>query len=130
MADTVNIQTAFSGTRKHVIVLTNTSDGTGESVVNKLDISTLTGPNAAAPSSVSLLKAEWVCSGMTAALFWDHTANDEMIVCGGTGSVDFTATGGLADPKSTGGTGDVLLTTAGHTAADVYNITLTFLLKE
>ena len=133
MADTVNIQTVFAGTRKHVIHLTNESDGTGESGVTKLDISGLIGPDGTAPTSVSLIEASWdvqSTNGGYVVLEWDHTTDDEMLVLGGSGAVSFEKLGGLHDPKSTGGTGDVLLTTDSFVDGDSYDITLVFKLKD
>jgi hypothetical protein len=132
MADTVDTLTVFSGTRKLVKRYTNVSDGTGESAVNKLDISTLTSFNGIAPTSVKIMKIFWSIQGFTSVrLFWDHTTDDEITVLGaGVGDVDYSSVGGLMDPKSTGGTGDVLLTTAGLVAGNTYDITIVFELKQ
>jgi hypothetical protein len=132
MADTVDTLTVFSGTRKRVVRYTNVSDGTGESAVNKLDISTLTGPNGLAPTSVKIMEILWSIQGFTSVrLFWDHTTDDEIAVLGpGNGYADYTAVGGLMDPKSSGDTGDIFLTTAGTTSGNTYDITIVYQLKD
>lgn len=131
MADTVDVTSVFSGSHRHVLHLTNESDGTGESAVTKLDISTLTGPTGAAPSSVTLLEARWSVQGFSyVVLEWDATTNDEMLVCSGNDYASFEAAGGKADPGSTGSTGDVVLTTDGGADGSSYDITLVFRLEE
>jgi len=131
MADTVDVKSPFSGTKKYVLRLTNESDGTGESAITKLDISTLTGPNGAAPTSITLLEYNYNVSGFNyVVLEWDHTTNDEMLVAAaGSGYADFSGFGGNADPGSSGGTGDLILTTDGAADGDAYDITLVFKLK-
>jgi len=132
MADTVNTDTIFAGTNRHVIHIQNKSDGTGESAVSKLDISGLIGPNGAAPSKVVLEEVNYNIVGFSSVqLFWDHTANDEMVTLPtGSGYLDFRSVGGKVDPASAGGTGDVLLTTVGASATSTYDITLAFRLKD
>lgn len=120
MADAVTSQTAFSGTKRVVMAFTNTSDGTGESAVQKVDISTLPG----APSAVKIEKVWYNTFGMAVKILFDHTTDDTGMVLQGDGYMDFTKFGGLKDPASTGGTGDILFTTVGHTLGDTYNIVL------
>ena len=129
MADTVDTKVVFAGTRHYVVKLTNISDGTGESAVTKVDMSTLTGPNGEAPTKISIEKIEYQVDGMQVRLFWDATVDDEIAVLAGQGIFDWTCTGGLHDPQSSGATGDIKLTTNGHTAGDGYDITLYLKLK-
>jgi len=132
MADVVDTLVVFSGTRKRVVRLTNVSDGIGESAVTKVDISALVGPNGSAPTSVKVMEILWSIQGFTSVrLFWDHTTDDEIAVLGtGNGYADYSSVGGLMDPKSTGGPGDILLTTAGATSGNTYDITLVLQLKD
>lgn len=118
MADTVTSQVNFSGTNKYVATFTNTSDGTGESDVAKINISGLAG----APIKVKINKIWYDISGMAVEMSFDHDANDTVLVLGDQGFLDFTSFGGIQDPASTGGTGDVLFTTIGETANDTYTI--------
>lgn len=131
MADTVDTITLFSGKRHIVKRYTNVSDATGESAVTKLDISTLTGPDGTAPTAVGIVEMVWNIQGFTSVrLFWDHTADDEIAVLSGNGYRDYSDTGILMDPRSSGGTGDVLLTTAGAASGATYDITIKFRLKD
>lgn len=132
MADAVDSMTIFSGRRRHVVRLTNVSDGTGESAVAKVDISALVGPNGSAPTSTVVERIDYNIQGFSSvALYWDHTTDDEIAVLpAGTGCIDEWAAGGRHDPKSTGGTGDILLTTNGAAADATYDITLWLRLKD
>lgn len=131
MADTVDVRPLFIGTRRVAYRFTNVSDGTGEAAVTKIDISTLVGPDGrTAPTRSAIEQIEWSLQGFTSVrLFWDHTTDDEIAVLSGAGFKDFREVGGMADPSSAGGTGDVLLTTAGAAAGATYDITLIMRLK-
>lgn len=129
MADTVDTKVVFSSQNRYVVRLLNLSDGTGESAVVKVDISTLTGPDGTPPTRTVVEKIEYDISGMTIRLYWDHTTDDEIAVLGGSGFLDWSESGGLVD-NGTGDTGDILLTTNGHAAGDTYNITLWLRLKD
>ncbi len=131
MADTVDSLVVFNGKRLYSVRLTNVSDGTGESGVAKVDISTLTGPAGSAPSYTKVREILYNIQGFTSVrLFWDHTTDDEIAVLpAGNGYMDYTALGSLTDPRSSGGTGDILLTTAGAAANATYDITLVVELK-
>lgn len=131
MADTVNTQVVFTGNRRYVVRLTNESDGTGESAVTKVDISTLTAPSgkAGAPGTAATYtaidKIEYQVNGFNyVKLAWDHTTDDEIAILSGNGCIDAKAFGGIVDPKSTGGTGDILLTTDGAIDGASYDITI------
>jgi len=132
MADTVDSLVQFSGTRKYVIRLTNISDGTGESGVIKVDISTLTNGKGIAPTALNVESIQWSIQGFSSVrLHWDHTTDDEIAVLGaGNGFKDYTQAGALKDPRSTGGTGDILLTTAGAISGATYDILLTCVLSD
>lgn len=133
MADVVDTRVLFNGTRKYSARFTNVSDATGESAVVKIDISTLIGPNGVdAPTAVKLTEVEWSIQGFTSVrLLWDHTTDDEIVVLApGNGYASYEGVGGLMDPRSTGGTGDVLLTTAGAISGASYDITVVFELKK
>lgn len=131
MADTVDNKVIFAGTKIYAMRFTNVSDGTGENAVVKVDISTLIGPNGQAPTAVKVREVMWNIQGFTSVrLFWDHTTDDEIVVLGaGTGYADYVGLGGLIDPRTAGGTGDVLFTTAGAASGATYDITLVLELK-
>lgn len=133
MADTVDTKVLFNGTRLYGVRLTNVSDGTGESAVIKVDISTLVGPNGVdAPTYTKVRELEWSIQGFSSVrLFWDHTTDDEIsVLAPGNGYASYEGLGGMVDPKSAGGTGDILLTTAGAATGATYDITIVLELKK
>jgi len=125
MADAVDSKVIYSG-RRYGLHLTNVSDGTGESAVTKVDISTLVDPNGATATYSAIDRVEYNIRGFTSVrLLWDHTTDDEIAVLPtGSGVMDWSVGGGNVDPRSTGGTGDVLLTTAGATSGATYDLTI------
>lgn len=131
MADAVDTIVVRNSPREYIVRLLNISDGTGEFAVIKVDISTLVGPNGRAPSAVSLQEMQWAIQGFNSVrLYWDHTTDDEIDVLSGVGYRSYRDVGGLMDQRSAGGTGDVLLTTAGAASGNTYDITLCFRLKD
>lgn len=136
MADAVTSQTIVDGDRYAVIKLTNVSDGTGESAVTKVDVSSLAslGSNTAdqkACTGVSIEKIWWQCIGMKVKILWDATSDAFCIELGEnqSGSHDYSSFGGLTNNAGAGKTGDIKFTTVGHTSADTYTIIL-YLRKE
>jgi len=127
MADAVTSQVLVSNKTKYVGAFTNISDGTGESDVTKVDISGLIG----APTKVKINEVWFAIFGMSVEITTDHTADDTVLTLTGTGYFNFAIPfGGIVDPASAGGTGDVLFTTIGHAANDTYSIILGLGLKE
>lgn len=120
MSDAVTSQTLFNGSKRTVRKFTNLSDGSGESAVQKVDISALTG----APTAVRIMQVWYNTSGMSVSVLFDHTTDDTSMILQGDGHFDFRGFGGVADPASAGDTGDILFTTTGHTSGDSYNIIL------
>jgi len=131
MTDTVDTNVIFNGNRKYNVQLLNTSDGTGESAVVKVDISGLTGLSGVAPSKLVIEWAEWAVQGFTSVLLaFDATTDDPALRLSGVGFKDFREGGGLVDPASTGATGDLLLSTVGAVSGATYDITLMLRLKD
>lgn len=134
MADTVTSNVIANTRTRYVVHLTNVSDGTGEAAVIKVDKSTLVASDGAEPASLDIERVDYCVNGMAVTLAWDHTTDDTALVLAGNGGIDFRGVGvvpdldggvgNLRDPRSAGGTGDLLLTTTGHTAGDTYDITL------
>lgn len=136
MADAVTNRTISESGDEITVHLTNISDGTGESAVVKIDKSTLTtlssaGVDGLEPDSLDILSVRWNIQGFASVRFlWDHTTDDVALVLTGSGYDDFRGDGfnralkGLADPRSSGQTGDVLLTTNGGVSGSTYDITL------
>lgn len=125
MADAVTTTTLFEGQQRLVVRLTNRSDGTGESNVTKVDKSTFTGLNGLEPTSLVVEGIAGDSSGMQVRLYCDRTTPVEIATLGGVGIYkrDYRSIGGLSTAGS-GGTGDILLSTTGHSAGDSYDITL------
>ena len=131
MADAVTSTTIQDGNRIAVIQLTNTSDGTGESAVTKVDVSALATntANGQACTGVKLGRIVYSTFGMSVKLLWDATTDT---ICWDLNSdyttdEDFTAFGGIQNTSGTGKTGDINLTTTGHASGDSYVIVLTLI---
>lgn len=121
-------------TDTHLLVhLTNISDGTGESAVTKVDKSAYLAEDGGEPASLDILEARWCVQGFSSVrILWDHTTDDVGLVLAGSGYDDFrkgqnglpTFKKGVADPRSSGDTGDIKVTTAGAVSGATYDITL------
>ena len=130
MADAVTSTTIQDGDRVAIVQLTNTSDGTGESAVVKIDVSALASNSASGLpcTGVKLGKIVYSTFGMSAKLLWVADVNT---ICWDlnenyTDSEDFTEFGGIRNTAAASGkTGDIMLTTTGHSDGDSYVIVLT-----
>lgn len=120
MVDAVTSQTIIDGSKNVVMKLTNVSDGTGESAVTKVDVSGLNG----APTRVKINKVHYSVAGMVATLLWDADTDVRVMDLQGDGCFDASMFGGLINNAGTGVTGDIKLTTTGHTSGDSYTIIL------
>lgn len=120
MVDAVTSQKLIDGPANVVYKFTNISDGTGESAVLKVDVSALSG----APAAVKIMEIQYEIVGMSVQLLWDADTDDLIEVLQSSGFMDYRRFGGLYNPKSTGWTGDIKLTTTGHTSGDTYSIIL------
>lgn len=128
MADAVSIVELQDGPKKAVFYLTNLSDGSGESEVKKIDMSTLaTNAEGTSISSLSISNITFSTVGMSATLLYDATANVVAIGLPAdySDTIDLSSqVGGLPNYAGGGVTGDVLLTTVGHSAGDSYSIVI------
>lgn len=131
MSDAVTTTVLSNGPDRYAVHLTNISDGSGESAVAKVDKSGLTAEDGGEPVSLDIEQVRWCIQGFTSVrLLWDHTTDDTALVLSGSGYEDFRGDSflrsqmGLADPRSAGDTGDILLTTAGAVSGATYDITL------
>lgn len=134
MADAVTKIVMADSASHHIVHLTNISDGTGESAVIKVDKSAIgTARDGAEAASLDIEQVRWAIQGMTSVrILWDHATDDVGLVLTGSGYDDFRGetgmggynTGSLKDPRSSGGTGDILLTTNGAVSGGTYDITL------
>jgi hypothetical protein len=127
MADAVDVRTINDGDKNLVVHLQSVSDGTGESAVQKIDISGLSFSDGRVPTTLSLQEIQWDMQGINyVQLLFDATTDDEMVTLSGNGYKNFEDVGGLSDPQSTGYTGDILLTTGGATSGGSYDIIARF----
>ena len=125
MADVTDSIVIETTPRRYIVRFLNVYVDTGESAVVKVDKSTLTASNGAEPRDLIIDEIEWTIQGYTyIKLLWDHTTDDEIAVLTGTGYRNYWSSGGLKDPRSAGGTGDVVATTVGTTAGNSYDITI------
>jgi hypothetical protein len=120
MADAVATNVLQTGTIRKILSFTNVSDGTGESGVNKVDISALNN----APTKVKINRIWWSVSGLQVRILFDHDTDDTALILDGSGHFDFRSFGGFQDPASAGGTGDILFTTLNYAANDSYTVIL------
>ena len=127
MADAVATRVQSNGARWYEVTFTNISDGTGESAVVKIDKSTLVNELGLEPDTLSIYRIGWSIQGFTSVrILYDHTTDDVAFVCAaGNGYWDEKFEGApIKDPDSTGGTGDILFTTAGAVSGATYTITM------
>lgn len=124
MADTVNVQNVHAGAYRRAVHLTNESDGTGESAVAKVDISTLTTSDGRTCTKTAIDMIEYQVSDGYAVLEWNHSTPDEIAVLRGNGVIDWRDVGGKTDPGASGGTGDIQITTDGFFDGSSYDITI------
>jgi hypothetical protein len=127
MADAVASQTILDGERLFIAKYTNLSDGTGETGVIKVDVSTLN-PNSfnLACNGVKLNKIYATTHGMQVRILWDATTDVFAWVIPQNSNylMDFSSFGGIPNNAGTGKTGDVLFTTQDTSAGDSYTIVL------
>lgn len=99
------------------------SDGTGEAAAIVADKSALA-INGTAVGHMAIERVRGVNSGFTTiTLAWDHDTDDKaLVIPAGAIDMDFRDVGGLHDPQSAGGTGDLVITSAGATAGDIYHL--------
>ena len=127
MADAVSSQTILDGERLFIGKFTNISDGTGETGVIKIDVSTLK-PNAFgyACNGVKINKIWGSAHGMNVRILFDATTDTFawLIPQNTMYLMDFSTFGGLPSNAGAGVTGDVLFTTHDASAGDTYTIVL------
>jgi len=127
MADTVTTRTIVNSPKVVVLRLMNTSDGTGETNVTKMNIASFTNAFGKTATYTTIDRIEYSVWGMTSVqLNWDHTVDDRIANLNGNdfGFMDWCKEGGHTDPRSAGGTGNIILSTQGATATGGYDITL------
>ena len=133
MADAVKTTTVIDGPKSAIIYCSNTSDGTGEAAVTKVDVSALASrQDGTACTGVRLKKVVFSNVGMGVKILWDATTD---VIAGElpadySDTLDYSDINGLPNNAASGGkTGDIQFTTIGHTSGDTYSVVL-YCLKE
>ena len=129
MADTVTTQTiADTSGVKFVVKMTNLSDGTGETLVKKVDASELTFMSEDGNRKISKIWYSINTANNKSAveLLWDGETNATATLLSGNGYWDLRTAGDEIPNNSTTPTGDVLLSTNGFINGDNYTILVEF----
>ena len=128
MADVVTSQTIQDGARHVVMSFTNVSDGSGEAAVKKVDVSALeSDPISGSACSTVAIQSVWFSTlGMSVKLLWD--ADTDVLAlhfpADYSDSLDMSEFSGLNNNAGAGVTGDIMLTTVGHSSGDAYTVVL------
>ena len=130
MADQITTQTiADTSGVKYVTKMTNFSDGTGESLVTKVDASATTFMSEDAERKISKIWYSINTTNQKSAveLLWAGTgSNQTAVILSGNGYWDFREAGDELKNNATGATGDVLLSTRNFANGDNYTIIIEF----
>jgi len=129
MADIVTTQ-VLSDTSgvKYVAKLTNLSDGSGESLVTKVDASGTTFMSEDGNRKIAKI---WYSVNTTnpkacVELLWEGASNATAVLLGGQGYWDLRTAGNEITNNATTPTGDVLLSTRDFVVGDNYTILVEF----
>ena len=129
MADTVTTQTiADTSGVKFVAKLTNLSDGSGETLVKKIDASELTFMSEDGNRSIARVYYSINTSDRKSGveILWDGETNATALFLSGQGFMDFRTDGNSIPNNATTPTGDVLLSTKNFASGDNYTIIVEF----
>tara|TARA_B100000212_G_scaffold7224_1_gene5447 strand:+ start:987 stop:1379 length:393 start_codon:yes stop_codon:yes gene_type:complete len=129
MADTVSTQTLTDTTGvKFAVKMTNYSDGTGETLVKKVDASATTFMTEDGNRKISKIFYSINTANPKSAveLIWDGTDNATAVLLSGQGFWDLRADGNEITNNATTPTGDVLLSTKNFAIGDNYTILVVF----
>ena len=127
MADAVASQTLFDGERVAIMKFTNTSDGTGESNVVKVNPALLAASAAGgACDAVTITKITSLTHGMEVQLKWKANTPViiETIAQNSNYQQDFEKIGGLTNNAGAGKDGAITFTTLDQSAGDTYTVVL------
>ena len=126
MADAVKTTTIEDGDRTGVIYCSNTSDGTGEAAVTKVDVSELaSNQDGTSCSGVTLQKVIFSTVGMGVKILWDASTDVIAVELPAdySDTLDYSDISGLPNNAASGGkTGDIQFTTVGHSSGDTYSV--------
>ena len=129
MADTVSTQTLTDTTGvKFAVKITNFSDGTGETLVKKVDASETTFMTEDGNRKISQIFYSINTANPKSAveLIWDGATNATAVLLSGQGFWDLRTDGNEIVNSATTPTGDVLLSTKNFALGDNYTILVVF----
>ena len=129
MADIVTVQTiADTSGVKYVAKLTNFSDGTGETLVTKVDASALTFITEDVNRKISKIfySINTANNKSGVELLWAGATNATAVLLSGNGYWDLRPSGNEIPNNATTPTGDVLLSTKNFANGDNYTIIIEF----
>ena len=129
MADLVTTQTIADTTGvKFVSKLTNFSDGTGESLVKKIDASEVTFMSEDGNRKIAKIWYSINTANPKSAveIIWDGETNATALLLSGNGYWDLRTAGDEIVNNATTPTGDVLLSTKNFASGDNYTIIVEF----
>jgi Ethanolamine utilization protein EutJ (predicted chaperonin) len=127
MADAVTTQTLMDGERLVVMKFTNISDGTGETAVTKVNVSTLLpNGNGKACTGVIVNKITSVCHGMEVRMYWDASTDVPFFLATINTNYenDFSKIGGITNNAGAGKNGNIVFSTSDQTNGDTYTVVL------
>ncbi len=127
MADAVTTQTLMDGERLAVMKFTNISDGTGETAVTKVNVSTLSANGNGQPcTGVIVNKITSVCHGMEVRMYWDASTDVPFFLSTVNTNYenDFSKIGGITNNAGAGKTGNIVFSTSDQTNGDTYTVVL------
>jgi hypothetical protein len=127
MADAVTTQTLLDGERLAIMKFTNISDGTGETAVTKVNVSTLTASNSGkACTGVTVTKITSVCHGLEVRMYWDASTDVPFFLSTINTNYenDFANFGGITNNAGTGKNGNIVFSTSDASSGDTYTVVL------
>jgi len=127
MADSVTSQTLLDGERLAIMKFTNISDGTGETAVTKVNVSTLTASNSGkACTGVTVTKITSACHGMEVRMYWDASTDVPFFLSTVNTNYenDFSNFGGITNNSGTGKNGNIVFSTSDASSGDTYTVVL------
>ena len=127
MADVVTSQTLLDGERLAIMKFTNISDGTGETAVTKVNVSTLAkSASGLACTAVSILKITSICHGLEVRMYWDADTDVPFFLSTINTNFqnDFSSFGGVTNNAGTGKNGNIVFSTSDASSGDTYTVVL------
>lgn len=113
MADAVNTQIILNGPRNLVMKFTNLSDGTGESLVRKVDAqsSTFAVGGQVPGTHLKIQRVEYDVRAGALDMFWDANTPDRIATLSDAGTMNLDEHYMVPNSLATGATGSILFST-------------------